>query len=45
VWATTWQDEANPLISPAVGLPPLPIITVGSFAQGLPLAWLDRDSA
>jgi hypothetical protein len=67
VWATTWQDEANTLISPAVGLPPLPVITfpaedldvaahrpwaidgrwkygaVGTFAQGLPLAWLDDE--
>lgn len=26
VWATTWQHEANRLISPRVGLPELPVI-------------------
>lgn len=25
-WATTWRDEANELIGPAVGLPELPVV-------------------
>lgn len=29
VWATTWQHEANTLIGPAIGLPPLPVIEFG----------------
>ncbi|NKZ04383.1 HAD domain-containing protein [Actinomadura latina] len=27
VWATTWEDEANALIAPRIGLPRLPVVT------------------
>ncbi|BCY11936.1 hypothetical protein L3i22_070240 [Actinoplanes sp. L3-i22] len=26
IWATTWMDEANEVISPRLGLPPLPVV-------------------
>ncbi|MEV0184905.1 HAD domain-containing protein [Streptomyces sp. NPDC050625] len=26
VWATTWMDEANDVVSPWLGLPPLPVV-------------------
>jgi hypothetical protein len=26
VWATTWEHEANDLIGPSIGLPPLPVV-------------------
>ncbi|RMI33410.1 HAD domain-containing protein [Nocardia stercoris] len=26
VWATTWMDEANQVVSPALGLPALPVV-------------------
>jgi hypothetical protein len=29
VWATTWEDQANELIGPIVGLPTLPVIHLG----------------
>lgn len=29
VWATTWMGEANRLVGPAIGLPPLPMIEFG----------------
>ncbi|WP_436531070.1 HAD domain-containing protein [Actinoplanes sp. HUAS TT8] len=32
VWATTWMDEANEVISPRLGLPALPVVD-----------WPDRD--
>ncbi len=53
VWATTWEHGANRYIGPAIGLPELPVIEfadtrrqwkwpdVLSYADGLPLAWLD----
>jgi hypothetical protein len=28
VWATSWQDEANEFIAPAIGLPALPVIAL-----------------
>lgn len=55
VWATTWEDAANRLIAPLIGLPTLPVIgwgytgvhwkfdAVQVYAQGRPLAWLDDD--
>ncbi|WP_433328788.1 HAD domain-containing protein [Spirillospora sp. CA-294931] len=27
VWATTWMDEANEVVSPRLGLPPLAVVT------------------
>jgi hypothetical protein len=27
VWATTWQEEANEVIAPRLGLPDLPVVT------------------
>ncbi|MFJ8691933.1 HAD domain-containing protein [Streptomyces roseolilacinus] len=26
VWATTWEEEANTVIAPRLGLPPLPVV-------------------
>ncbi|AEV83981.1 hypothetical protein ACWT_2959 [Actinoplanes sp. SE50] len=26
VWATTWMDEANEVVAPRLGLPPLPVV-------------------
>lgn len=54
VWATTWEDEANRLIGPKIGLPELPVIKfrgslewkfpdVLKYAEGRPLAWFDDD--
>lgn len=55
VWCTTWQDDANELIAPIVGLPTLPVIrwnvddsrwkfpAVLEYANGRPLAWFDDD--
>ncbi|MYU25641.1 HAD domain-containing protein [Streptomyces sp. SID8352] len=40
VWATTWGDEANEVIAPLLGLPPLPVMTWGEEdgrgARGVP---------
>jgi hypothetical protein len=27
VWATAWEDEANELVAPRLGLPQLPVVT------------------
>lgn len=55
VWATTWEDLANTMIGPRIGLPELPVIkcdsdgkywkfeAVAAYAQWRPLAWLDDD--
>jgi hypothetical protein len=53
VWATTWEHQANTMIGPAIGLPPLPVIefrgaawkyeAVARFAGERPLVWLDDD--
>lgn len=57
VWATTWNDEANRLIAPRIGLPHLPVIHVNydapgwkylpvdAYAADRPLAWIDDDFA
>lgn len=29
VWATTWEHEANEVIGPRIGLPPLPVVEFG----------------
>lgn len=54
-WATTWEHEANTMVGPALGLPPLAVIEFGPpadhwkyravtrFAGTRPLAWLDDD--
>lgn len=54
-WATTWEHQANTMIGPAIGLPPLSVITfagassawkypaVARYAYERPLAWLDDD--
>lgn len=33
VWATTWEEEANTLLAPLLGLPELPVITWPERAQ------------
>ena len=54
VWATTWEDEANTMIGPRIGLPELPVIHFrGSLewkfpevlkeTAGHPIAWWDDD--
>jgi hypothetical protein len=46
VWATGWEDEANDVISPRVGLPQLPVLawSVDSLESGPPrLHWKTRD--
>lgn len=54
VWATTWEDDANSMIGPKIGLPVLPVIKfrgsrewkfpdVLEYAAGRPLAWFDDD--
>lgn len=55
VWATTWQQDANTMIGPRVGLPILPVVefnlesslwkwpAVADYANGKPFAWLDDD--
>ncbi|GAA1028717.1 hypothetical protein GCM10009565_56410 [Amycolatopsis albidoflavus] len=53
-WATSWEDETNTRIGPALGLPVVGVRAydqhpdwkfgaVGRFAAGRPLAWLDND--
>jgi hypothetical protein len=54
-WATTWEHQANTVVGPALGLPPLAVIEFGAaadhwkyravtrFAGTRPLAWLDGD--
>ena len=34
VWATSWEDDANELLGPVLGLPPLPVI---HFDDDVPL--------
>ena len=36
VWATSWEHQANSLMGPAVGLPPLPVIEFPTGLQPLP---------
>ncbi|MFD8571065.1 hypothetical protein [Streptomyces sp. NPDC059639] len=37
VWATTWEHEANEVVAPRIGLPPLPVIEwPASPAVGVP---------
>ncbi|MBM7775955.1 hypothetical protein JOD54_006159 [Actinokineospora baliensis] len=55
VWATTWNHQANTLVGPAIGLPPLAVVDcadtgaswkygpVAAFAGRRPLVWLDDD--
>jgi hypothetical protein len=31
VWATTWEDNANEHIGPALGLPPLPVVHFNGY--------------
>ncbi|WP_354697205.1 hypothetical protein DSM112329_02832 [Paraconexibacter sp. AEG42_29] len=33
VWATTWEEEANEVLAPLFGLPPLPVIMFGNEAS------------
>lgn len=39
VWATTWQDQANTLIAPRIGLPRLPIIEFDDTSDGWVSSW------
>ncbi|GGT39103.1 HAD domain-containing protein [Streptomyces chromofuscus] len=43
VWATSWQDEANEVMAPWLGLPPLPVV---DWPEGVepfgPLHWKTR---
>jgi hypothetical protein len=53
-WASTWEQEANSLIAPILGLPALPVVEVnaaqyksqaiGAYAGVRPLIWLDDDA-
>ncbi|MER7496920.1 HAD domain-containing protein [Streptomyces pharetrae] len=36
VWATTWLDDANTLLAPWLGLPPLPVVDVASGTEDPP---------
>jgi hypothetical protein len=54
-WATTWEHQANTMVAPVLGLPPLAVVdfdppgehwkyrAVTRFAGDRPLAWLDDD--
>jgi hypothetical protein len=33
VWATSWEHEANAVVAPLFGLPPLPVIAFGDEAR------------
>lgn len=41
VWATTWEDQANTMIGPHIGLPALPVIEFGG-RQALSRGWKYR---
>ena len=54
VWGTTWEDQANEYIGPAIGLPELPVVHFGfreatkipalvRYADGRPFAWVDDE--
>jgi hypothetical protein len=45
VWATGWEDEANDVISPRLGLPHLPVVPWGEDMITAPgrLHWKTRD--
>ncbi|MEU3100929.1 HAD domain-containing protein [Streptomyces griseoflavus] len=34
VWATTWREEANEIVSPRIGLPRLPVVPWPSLCAG-----------
>jgi hypothetical protein len=40
VWATTWESHANASIGPLLGLPPLPVVPTGRYAERLDGDWL-----
>lgn len=37
VWATTWLDDANAVLAPWLGLPPLPVVDWPDEGEGPPL--------
>jgi|SRR6476646_831306 len=39
VWATTWEDQANTMIGPEIGLPELPVIDFGGQQPGRLHGW------
>lgn len=39
MWCTTWEDKANELIAPRIGLPPLPVVEVGAPAENRGHIW------
>jgi hypothetical protein len=43
VWATSWLGEANEVVGPRLGLPPLPCVDWASALRGLGLrpAWIE----
>jgi len=55
VWCTTWENDANSMIAPLIGLPELPVINFGwtahkwkynavlDYSAGEPFVWLDDD--
>ncbi|MHC3469082.1 hypothetical protein ACYF6T_10230 [Streptomyces sp. 7R007] len=43
VWATTWMDEANALVAPWLGLPPLPPRPLVDWARGRSFVWVDDE--
>ncbi|MGW7406957.1 HAD domain-containing protein [Streptomyces sp. NPDC054833] len=43
VWATTWMDDANDVVSPWLGLPPLPVVEWPDEVEPPPLLhWKTR---
>ncbi|WP_432995387.1 HAD domain-containing protein [Dactylosporangium sp. CA-233914] len=43
VWATTWGEDANQVIGPLLGLPPLPVVAWGDEVDTGGLHWKTRD--
>ncbi|MBO3747577.1 hypothetical protein J5X84_15985 [Streptosporangiaceae bacterium NEAU-GS5] len=42
VWATSWMDDANEVISPILGLPELPVVEWPDTDEEGPLHWKTR---
>jgi hypothetical protein len=43
VWATTWAEDANAVIGPLLGLPPLPVVAWSDEPAGDGAHWKTRD--
>ncbi|MFG2111079.1 hypothetical protein ACGFRB_00310 [Streptomyces sp. NPDC048718] len=44
VWATTWGDEANAIMAPRLGLPPLPVVDWPEEGPGDLADWADLEN-